>query len=225
MAGGVEISAKININGAKDDVVSGRPAHPRRRPVMISVILAAVWLAALLAGGPTSQWDTITFASLRPQDRSWIAESAFTVTWLGDWLVLVPLALAAAGYLLWRGQRQQAWTLLATAAAVRILVAAQKEWLGRSRPDVEHWMVEYSASFPSAHAANSLATLLAIAILLPRSRSARRLFVGFALACSAVVGASRIVLGVHWPSDVIAGWAFALLATIPLWSLQSEKPV
>lgn len=105
------------------------------------------------------------------------------------------------------------------------MVFAQKEWLGRTRPDVEHWMTEYSASFPSAHAANSLATLLAIAILLPRSRSAYRLFVGFALVCSALVGASRIVLGVHWPSDVIAGWAFAAFATIPLWSLRSEKTV
>ena len=183
-----------------------------------------MWLTALLAGGPTAEWDASLFASLWPQERGWIAEWAFAVTWLGDWLVLVPLALAAAGYLLWRGLRLQAWTLLATVAAVRILVAAQKAWLGRTRPDVEHWMVEYTASFPSAHAANSLATLLAIAILLPRSRSASRLFVGLALACSAVVGASRIVLGVHWPSDVIGGWAFALIATIPLWSLRRSQP-
>lgn len=183
-----------------------------------------MWLTALLAGGPTAEWDASLFASLWPQERGWIAEWAFAVTWLGDWLVLVPLALAAAGYLLWRGLRLQAWTLLATVSAVRILVAAQKAWLGRTRPDVEHWMVEYTASFPSAHAANSLATLLAIAILLPRSRSASRLFVGLALACSAVVGASRIVLGVHWPSDVIGGWAFALIATIPLWSLRRSQP-
>lgn len=189
------------------------------------MIIAALWLTALLAGGPTYEWDTALFASLRPTECGWIAETAFSVTWLGDWLVLVPLALAVAGYLWWRRQRHQVWALLATVAAVRTLVAAQKEWLWRARPEVEHWMVEYTASFPSAHAANSLATLLAIAILLPRSRSDSRLLLGVALACSVVVGMSRIVLGVHWPSDVIAGWAFALFATIPLWSLRSEKPV
>lgn len=192
---------------------------------LLALILASVWLTTLLAGGPPSEWDTAMFASLRPTERGWIAEAAFAITWLGDWLVLVPLALGVAGYLWRRGQRHQAWALLATVAAVRILVAAQKEWLGRTRPDVEHWMVEYTASFPSAHAANSLATLLAIAILLPRSSSASRLLVGIALAGSALVGASRIVLGVHWPSDVIAGWSFALFATLPLWSLRSEKPV
>jgi undecaprenyl-diphosphatase len=170
-----------------------------------------------------SEWDIVLFASLRPQERSWIAEWAIAITWLGDWLVLVPLALVAAGYLLRRGQCRQAWALLAMVAAVRILVAGQKEWLGRTRPDVEHWTVEYGASFPSAHAANSLATLMAIAILLPRSRSASRLLAAVALACSAAVGASRVVLGVHWPSDVIGGWAFALVASIPLCSLRSKK--
>lgn len=196
----------------------GKTRHPGRW--IPALLLTAVWLTALLAGGPTAEWDKRLFASLRPQERGWIAEWALAVTWLGDWLVLVPLALAAAGYLFWRGLRLQAFSLLAAAAAVRSIVAAQKALLGRPRPDVEHWMAEYSASFPSAHAANSLATLLAIAILLPRTRSVSRLFVSLAIACSAVVGASRIVLGVHWPSDVIGGWAFAILATMPLWLLR-----
>jgi undecaprenyl-diphosphatase len=187
------------------------------------LIVGAVWLAALLAGGPRAEWNTNLFELLHAQQRGPRVEWALAVTWLGDWLILVPLSIAAAGYLLWCKQRREAWTLLASVMAVRILVAGQKTWIGRARPEVEQWMVEYTASFPSAHAANSLATLLAVAILLPQSRSTSRLFVGIAVACSAVVGLSRIVLGVHWPSDVIGGWAFALLATIPLSVLRREK--
>lgn len=187
------------------------------------MIVAAVWMVALLAGGPGAEWDTSLFEFLHEQQRGWRVEWALAVTWLGDWLILVPLLIAAAGYLLWRNQHREAWALLASVMSVRILVAAQKTWIGRARPEVEHWMVEYSASFPSAHAANSLATLLALAILLPRPISTSRWLVGIAFACSVAVGVSRIVLGVHWPSDVIGGWAFALLATIPLMVLRREK--
>ncbi|AKH44334.1 undecaprenyl-diphosphatase [Altererythrobacter atlanticus] len=227
LAGGVRI-ANAGKKAYGPDPMTQEPRLPQvslhnGRYIALACAAMAAWLAALLAGGPASGWDRMVFALLRPQERGWIAEWAYALTWLGDWLVLVPLALAAAGYLWWRGRRAQAWGLLGTVAAVRILVAAQKELFGRPRPDVEHWMAEYSASFPSAHAANSLATLLAIAILLPPTHSARRLAVGIALAICAVVGASRIVLGVHWPSDIIGGWAFATLATIPLWRLRAPK--
>ena len=192
--------------------------------LFVCFLLATVWLTALLAGGPTAELDGALSASMRPPAQGWIAQAAFAITWLGDWLVLVPLAVASAAYLVWQQRCVEAFSLLATVAAVRVLVELQKAWLGRPRPNVDQWMVEYSASFPSAHAANSLATFLAIAILLPKSRTARRTLVGVALACSALVGASRIVLGVHWPSDVIGGWAFALIATSPLWSSLRSAP-
>ncbi len=71
-------------------------------------------------------------------------------------------------------------------------------------------MAEYSASFPSAHAANSTVTFLAVAILMTKSRLATVI----AVVLAAAVGLSRIILGVHWPPDVIGGWAFAGLALL-----------
>lgn len=183
--------------------------------------LAALWAVALMAGGPASDWDLAVFSAMRRERWDWFAELAWAVTWFGDWLVLVPVALAAAGFLLWRKSAREAAALLATVAAVRALVALQKLWFARARPDVEQWMVEYSNSFPSAHAANSAVTFLAVAILLVRSRSA----VVAAIAASAAIGVSRVVLGVHWPSDVIGGWAFGILAALPLWAWRPLHPV
>lgn len=181
--------------------------------------MAAIWLVTLVAGGAASGWDEAGLAALLQGERSGFVDFAWVVTWLGDWLVLVPVALFAAGYLFWRGRRSEALVLVATVAAVRILVSLQKAWFERARPDVEHWIVEMSNSFPSAHAANSFATYVAIAILLFGSRTA----VGLAIALSIVVGATRVLLGVHWPSDVVGGWAFAALAVLPLWRLRSTR--
>lgn len=183
--------------------------------------LAAIWLTAFVAGGATSRWDLSLFSALRPGERTGLVELAWLITWLGDWIILVPTSLVATGVLLWRGLRLQALALLGTVGAVRILVALQKTWFGRVRPEGEQWMTEYTYSFPSAHAANALATYVAIAILLSGSRTA----IAVAVACSVIVGITRMLLGVHWPSDVIGGWAFAGLAMILLWRLRAARQI
>jgi undecaprenyl-diphosphatase len=181
--------------------------------------MAAVWLLALRFGGAASAWDRAVLSALHNAQRSWATDLAWTITWLGDWLVLVPLALAGALLLLWRKTWQDALALLVAVAAVRIVVAGQKVLFGRARPDVEPLMVEYSHSFPSAHAANSAITFLALAILLTRAGWA----LPAACAVTAVVGLSRMVLGVHWPSDVVGGWAFAVLAALVLHAWRTRR--
>ena len=187
--------------------------------LVLGISVAASWLFALVAGGAASEWDEALLSVLRQHRHNELVDLAWALTWLGDWLVLVPVALAAAGVLLWRNLRTEAVVLLAIVAVVRVLVSFQKVWFERARPGVEHWMVEISNSFPSAHAANSFATYVAIAILLDGSRTA----VGLAIAISFLVGATRIVLGVHWPSDVIGGWAFAAFAMLPLWRFRYDR--
>lgn len=154
-----------------------------------------------------------------PQQRTWLVDVAWTVTWLGDWLILVPVAIGSAGWLLWRKQKREAIALLITVAAVRGLVSLQKILVARPRPDAEPWMVEYSNGFPSAHAANSAVTFMAIAIFLSGSRRA----IAAGAALTMVVGLSRVFLGVHWPTDVLGGWAFGLLAVLPLWKLRRAR--
>jgi undecaprenyl-diphosphatase len=203
-------------NGACSSVAvqpEGHTWRAHRHLWLMAIAMLAIWLAAMLFGGAASNLDAGISSALRPEQRDWLVEVALIVTWFGDWLVLVPLALAAAGLLLWRGSIREALALLGAVAAVRLLVTLQKTWFGRGRPDVEQWAVEITNSFPSAHAANSAATFLAIAILVARSRSA----IALALAGTAAVGVSRVVLGVHWPTDVVGGWAFAILVMLPLW--------
>lgn len=182
----------------------------------VVVCTTAIWVLAWLFGGSASDWDAGISSVLRPDRYGWQVQLAWVITWFGDGLFLVPLAIAAGGGLLWRKRAREALALLGVVAAVRIAVVMQKGWFGRARPDVEQWVIEYSNSFPSAHAANSAATFLALAILMTPSRTA----IIAAAAASAAVGASRVVLGVHWPSDVVGGWAFGALATLPLWRLR-----
>lgn len=172
--------------------------------------LAAVWLLAGLAGGAGSGLDGWLLALLHPDAPNGWAAAAWYLTWLGDWLVLVPVAIAGAAFLLWRGRRRDAAVLALTVAAVRVLTGLQKDIAGRARPDVAPYMAEPSFSFPSAHAANAAATYLLLALLLTRSQALRAL----ALVLVLCVGVSRPILGVHWPSDVIGGWAFGTLAVI-----------
>ena len=94
----------------------------------------------------------------------------------------------------------------------RALSEAQKYWVGRVRPDLEpHLVVVKTSSFPSGHATSSMIFYLTLALVLTAGTRWHRLAVAGALLLSLLIGASRVMLGVHWPSDVIGGWSFGLL--------------
>jgi len=94
----------------------------------------------------------------------------------------------------------------------RALSEAQKFWIARVRPDLEpHLVVVRTSSFPSGHATSSMIFFLTLALVLGEGTRWRGLAVSAALLLSFLIGISRVMLGVHWPSDVIGGWAFGLL--------------
>ncbi len=195
-------------------VILDRPSPSRWRWAMIA-LLVSVWLLASVRGGQASPQDRAAFGILYVEEHSWLVELAWLLTWLGDWLVLVPFTLMASAFLFLRQRRAEAVALIVGSGLVRLLVLAQKGLVGRPRPEVEHWMMETSASFPSAHAANAAATYLLLAMLLGGGRTA---VVG-AVLLTVMVGASRIILGVHWPSDVIGGWAFGAATALAVTSV------
>jgi len=162
----------------------------------------------LLGAGPA---DRGVLLALYAADEPGLALAAMAFTFLGDWSTVVAVALAATGWLLFQRDYRSALTLLAATFLGRGLVILQKLYFARLRPEEEMRMVDvHSLSFPSGHAANSMITYLSIALLLapPDKRTAAA---AAAIGLSLLIGCSRPMLGVHWPSDVVAGWAFGLL--------------
>ena len=169
--------------------------------------LAAAWLAMLLLG--TGPLDRTLLLALHA-DAPWLRTLAIGLTSLGNWPVLVGAAVAGTAWLVWRRRFSNAVLLLTAAVSGRVMIILQKEWFARVRPEENLQLVEvHYKSFPSGHAGNSMITYLLLALLLTSPRH-RGTAVAAALMLSAAIGLSRPVLGVHWPSDVIGGWAFGL---------------
>lgn len=140
---------------------------------------------------------------------------ARAVTVLGDTLVLtIVTALVCAG-LLWRGHRRDALLIALTGVGASMVTFTGKRLVGRSRPPaVDRLAYEPSLSYPSGHSLGTMAVVGILAVtLIPRlHRAAARIAAAAAAVIYvAAVGLSRIYLGVHWPTDVLAGWSIGAL--------------
>ncbi len=180
--------------------------------------LAAVWLAMLLGGaGPV---DRSVLLGLYAGDEPWLALAAHGFTFLGNWSTVVIVTMLGAVWMLYRGQRRGALLLLVASLTGRGIVILAKLYFARLRPEEHLRLAEvHYLSFPSGHAANSMIVYLGIALLAFEKPEHRRWAVAAALLLSFLVGLSRPMLGVHWPSDVVAGWAFGLFWTLLILSL------
>jgi uncharacterized protein (TIGR03382 family) len=192
------------LNGSTD------PAVP-----LVLFALAIAWSIALLFGA--MEFDRGLMLLARQSTGSRAAEVA---AWISEWGATIPLAMAAmlgSAWLLHRRRWADAAILIAITASGRLMVGIQKDWLMRARPDpLEQLVAVDTYAFPSGHAANATITWLCLALLLPRTARARNAAVWAASWAAIAVGASRPMLGVHWPSDVIGGWAFGMFWTLLL---------
>ena len=174
--------------------------------------LAALWLAMLLFG--TGPLDRQVYELLYAGHRPALLAFARAVTFLGEPTVLIGAGFLVAGWLWWRKKARLALALLLVVLIGRGLSEAQKYWIARVRPEVEpHLVVVKTSSFPSGHATSSMIFYLTLALALALTAGTRwhRLAAAGAVVLSLVIGTSRVMLGVHWPSDVIGGWAFGML--------------
>lgn len=150
----------------------------------------------------------------RPIGPHWVADAARDVTALGSVAVLSGIVALTVGYL-WLSRRRAAAVFVTIVSLGGLGVnAVLKATFDRERPDIVLRLVEIdSFSFPSGHAMSSATIYLTLAVLLTRLASQRRrklYILGAALLLTLAVGFSRVFLGVHYPSDVIAGWAAGL---------------
>jgi undecaprenyl-diphosphatase len=199
------------------------------------VLVTPVWGFLSVMGevreGETSAIDSAILLAFRqpgnlatPIGPRWLQETARDVTALGGFTVLTLVVVLAAAVLWLHRRRAQALGLVIAVIAGEGIAQAIKMLVGRARPDlVPHLDQVYSSSFPSGHSALSpivYFTLAGIVAAGERERSLKSLLVGGAVLLVAAIGVSRVYLGVHWPSDVLAGWslgtAVALVATLAL---------
>jgi len=172
--------------------------------------LAAVWLSMLLFGG--GQLDREVYEALYAGHRPALLSAARIATALGKPTVLIGAGMAIALWLWSRGHRHLPIVLTAIVLTGRALSEAQKYWIARVRPDLEpHLVVVKTSSFPSGHATSSMIFYLTLAFALTSGMRRRWPAVAGAVLLSLLIGISRVMLGVHWPSDVVGGWAFGML--------------
>jgi membrane-associated phospholipid phosphatase len=178
------------------------------RPWLVPA-LAAVWLVALLLGGSAADQAVVDAIRLREGAG---ASVAVLITSLGNWAALLAATFFGVAWLIYRRQPRLALLLVAWTLAGRGFVALQKLLFAQVRPAADLRLVaEDSFAFPSGHAANSAIVYLLLALLLVAPGEGRRRALMAAVVLTTLIGISRVLIGVHWPSDVIGGWAFGLL--------------
>ena len=180
--------------------------------------LTAIWLAMLLGGG--GPLDRSLYEALYAGHRPVLLATARIFTALGEPTVLIAACAATALWLRSAGRGRLGLALLLIALIGRGLSEAQKYCIARVRPDLEpHLVIVKTSSFPSGHAASSMIFYVALALALTAHTRWNRTAAAGAVLLSLLIGTSRVMLGVHWPSDVIGGWAFGLL-----WVLLTLRP-
>jgi undecaprenyl-diphosphatase len=225
---------------APEPVVALRPerAASSRLPWPVLALGAVALLLIGLLGfghelmeGDGARLDRAIMLALRvpghpdqPAGPAWLPSAMRDVTALGSTTVLSMIVIVTTSFLaLLRRYRAAALVLAATILGAS-LVTLVKALVSRARPDiVERLMVETSHSFPSGHSANSAIVYLTLATLLfpvVRERRMRVFLLAVALLLVGAIGVSRVYLGVHWPSDVLAGWAFGSLWALLWWWIE-----
>ena len=175
-----------------------------------------VLVVALVLNGRAVTIDTIGLQlwrsgpDLAPRGPGWLLEGVRDITAMGGVLLRHLWAIGALTALLFLGLRREALVLVGTVLGGWLLNSAIKFLVGRERPTIVPHLTDAGGnSFPSGHSFNSAVVFLAIALAFAAMSARRRVrwtIIGGAVALTWVIAFSRVWLGVHFPSDVIAGW-------------------
>jgi undecaprenyl-diphosphatase len=214
----------------------GHRTNPRKSLMVAALCWAGFAVMAYLVDhGRTSGLDHAGLlfwrdGDLHPRGSANLMEAVRDITALGGTLLRNLFAIMAVVALLFLRLRREATLLAATVALAWIVNSAIKHLVGRPRPEiVPHLMEAGGNSFPSGHSFNSAVVYISIALAfaaMSKRRSVRTTVIAAAIAASIIIAWSRVWLGVHWPSDVIAGWlggaGWAFLASALLYRPASQ---
>lgn len=195
-----------------------------------SALFLFIALAEAVLEGETHAFDSAILQALRdPADPAdplgpvWLEGAIRDITALGGTTVLLLMTLAAAGYLIIDDRRRTALFISVAVGGGTLIGNLAKLVVARPRPDLVAHLVEVQTySFPSGHATSAAVTYLTLGALLARVQPRRRIkayIIGVALGLTLLVGTSRVYLGVHWPSDVLAGWVLGAGWAMLCWAV------
>ncbi len=204
--------------------------HPWRALPLLALICAGLFalVATAVLQGWTAGFDRAILLSLRvPGEPATMLGPHYMkvlmrdTTALGGTGVIYVVTFAVAGFLFLTGKRREAVMLLLVILGAQILSTGLKHLVDRPRPDlVPHGVDVTSPSFPSGHALRSAVLWLSLAGIVARYCSNRTVTVyavAIALFLTGMVGISRVALGVHWPTDVLAGWSLGAAWALLCW--------
>ena len=156
----------------------------------------------------------------------WFRDAGRDVTAMGGVTVLTLLVAAVVVYLLLSTRYGMASLVIIATLGGLTVTSALKHWFDRPRPPLHQSdVIVYTTSFPSGHSSLSAATYLTLGTLLARSTRSRVLkfyFLFLALMATCLVGLSRVYLGAHYPTDVLAGWCVGLVWALICWAVARE---
>ena len=214
------------------NVMSRIGQHEWRILVAVALIIGGIWLTAEVAEavieGETHALDQAVLLMLRepndvtnPLGPRWLEEMIRDYTSLGGTGILALIVTAVSGYLVMIRRYKRLVVLLTAVLGGVILSFLLKDIFDRPRPDlILDGSYTYNASFPSGHALLSATTYLTLGGLLAQIQSRFRLkafVLLFSVLIMVIVGFSRLYLGVHWPSDVLAGWTIGAIWALFCW--------
>ncbi len=201
-------------------------------PMLAIVFLGGIWGFLELAGEvmekETRHFDESILLAMRepgntgdPVGSERVQEMARDLTALGGFTILSGVTLVSFGIALFAGRPRLAVAGLFFVISGSLILKGLKHGYDRPRPAlVEHGTWVYNASFPSGHSMMAAMVWLTLGILLARTQTKKRVrafIVGISVLITLLVGVSRVYLGVHWPTDVLAGWTLGGAWAVLFW--------
>lgn len=214
-------------------MASASAAHPRRVPYVLAGAAALLlWgfgsVADEVLEGDTVAFDQAVTSFFRepgslddPWGPSWLEEAVRDVTAMGSFTILGFILIAAVLFLAFSRKGRTALFVAVSVIGGTIVSTGFKMLFDRPRPDVEAATRVFTASFPSGHATVSAVVYLTLGLLLAEAMTSRWLkvyFIGLGVFMTICVGISRIYIGVHYPTDVIAGWSLGAAWALICWA-------
>ena len=197
---------------------------PKLLPLLSTIRIGGLIVAGLSLWGfaaiaeevleqETNQFDTKILLVLRDLHRPLLDQTMINITFLGEPEVLLTIALLVGAVLLIRRRRSQATTLAIACVGAIVLNYWLKDLFARARPTLWERTVDVASySFPSGHAMISLVVYGMVGYLLANQFSRWWvLILSLTILLISAIGLSRLYLGVHWPTDVAAGYAAGLV--------------